>query len=384
MRMGAEVVPALQKTAAETTDPEVRQLAETALAQIEQDRLTGPSIITIKADRITPAELFARVSEQCGVKLETMPPNLFDSMRDNRLSIDIDHQPFWPAMKTMTEKTGLSLTGWNNDMKLTSGQNVQGPTVVSGPYQITATNIQRSRMVDLGSGASGNTFVVQLMIMAEPKLKMTRASGGAKLETAVDENGASLVPAGGDGRVDYGYYSSMGNMWHVQAALADVPNIGKRIATLRGSVEAVLCTRSERIEIAQVLDAKNVDKAIGDASITLVEVARRGNDGFELRLRARLNSASAVNANGGGGGGDLDWTRFPMQAIRLLDANGRQLQSRGSSASVTNNVYETTLQYAMLGLDGSPTGEPVTLVWDVPVETKPITIPFEFKDLPVP
>jgi hypothetical protein len=34
--------------------------------------------------------------------------------------------------------------------------------------------------------------------------------------------------------------------------------------------------------------------------------------------------------------------------------------------------------------DGEDLGEPAKLVWDVPVESQTVTVPFEFKDLPLP
>jgi hypothetical protein len=375
--LGLEAKDRLARLLKETADPELRSLAETALAQIEQNRLTGASIITIRDGQITLKELFSQISEQCGATLEPAPPNLFEQNRNATFAIDIDHEPFWSAMKQVTAKTGLSLNlrgGPGREVRIIGGQPpAQWPSVVSGPYQVTATRVSRTRTIDLGGNIDAQAqFVVQMTVTAEPKLRVVRAAGAAKLDAAVDENGASLVPGAG-ANAQFGYYSSIGNTWQVSVPLADAPNIGRRIATLRGSVDAAICTDVERLEIADILEARNLTRAIGDVRLTVLEISKKGEQ-YELRLRLEMTPATAS-----------DWSQIPMQEIMLVDADGTPLSRRGYSANGRNHTYDATILFARDRANpDKPAGEPAKLVWDFPTRTKPVSIPFEFKDLPIP
>jgi hypothetical protein len=280
-------------------------------------------------------------------------------------------------MKQVTAKTGLSLSlrgGPGREARIVGGQPAATwPSVVSGPYQVTATRVSRTRSIDLGGIIDAQAqFVVQMTVTAEPKLRVVRAAGAAKLDAAVDENGASLAP-GATANTQYGYYSSIGNTWQVSVPLADAPNLGRRIATLRGSVDAVICTDFERLEIPGILEARNLTRAIGDVRLTVVEASKKGEQ-YELRVRAEMTPATAS-----------DWSQVPMQEITLVDADGTPLPRRGYNASARNNVYEATLQFSRdRANQDKAAGEPAKLVWDFPTRTKPVNIPFEFMDLPVP
>lgn len=373
VRRGDEAMERLELLLKNTADPEVKSLAETAIAQIRENRRLGQSIITIRSESITPRELFRQLGEQAGVNFETAPPNLFDTQARAPVAIDIDHQPFWTAMRQINAATNITLSTWGNrEMKLTSGQHPQGPNFVTGPYMVVANRVSRSRTIDLGNQIGPqNQFVVHLTAFAEPKLRLVRATGAARVESAVDENGRSLALPNLDVN-QYGYYQQLGNAWQVSVPLSDIPNIGTRIATLKGSIAADLCTRFEHVEISDILSAKNVEKSVGDARVTLLDITRKG-DLFELRIRADMR------------GSDLDPSRLPINDVTLLDADGNALARRGSSGSGRNSSYEATVQFAAAQTpDGKKVGEPVRLVWDVPVEVRPITIPFEFSELPIP
>ncbi|HWB54414.1 MAG TPA: hypothetical protein VG722_09485, partial [Tepidisphaeraceae bacterium] len=77
-------------------------------------------------------------------------------------------------------------------------------------------------------------------------------------------------------------------------------------------------------------------------------------------------------------------THLGIGQISLLDAEGHQLRSRGpggGGGGPTHMIYTMTFDRAS---GRHPTGEPARLVWKVPISTKMIDIPFDFKDLPLP
>ena len=74
--MGDAIVSRLQKVAKETSSDEVRQRAESAIAQIAEGQITGPSLITMHLKDAPAKDAFAELSRQSGTNLQTMPPEL--------------------------------------------------------------------------------------------------------------------------------------------------------------------------------------------------------------------------------------------------------------------------------------------------------------------
>jgi hypothetical protein len=71
--------------------------------------------------------------------------------------------------------------------------------------------------------------------------------------------------------------------------------------------------------------------------------------------------------------------------LRVLDAAGGTWDSRGWSTTSNNNELSMEITYMRgNGPDGRPTGDPVKLEWEIPTETRDLTIPFEYTDLPLP
>jgi len=69
---------------------------------------------------------------------------------------------------------------------------------------------------------------------------------------------------------------------------------------------------------------------------------------------------------------------------KLLDAQDQPLQYNGGSASYGGDKISMTNQLSSAGFNGAKVGEPVRFLWEIPVETKTLMLPFELKDLPLP
>jgi hypothetical protein len=73
-----------------------------------------------------------------------------------------------------------------------------------------------------------------------------------------------------------------------------------------------------------------------------------------------------------------------MQAIQVTDADGKRYAFTGNSR--TGGTDRMTSAIVRFGNQNrtQPMGKPAKLSWTLPVETKEVRIPFEFKDLPIP
>ncbi|MBC8106438.1 MAG: hypothetical protein H7Z14_07610 [Anaerolineae bacterium] len=195
---GADAIPRLQGVVAESASEEARQRAVAAISRIRERLVTGPSLITLHMKNVAPRDVFAEISRQCGSNLQPLPPELWDSRPWNKVSFDFDRQPFWIVMRAIAEQTGMELKPWNNEglhlIQGTPAAAAGGRWTVTGPFLITLHRSSRKQEIDYGQGDAVNSdFVLSFSALAEPKLRVLRASYLAKLEEATDDREPSKL-----------------------------------------------------------------------------------------------------------------------------------------------------------------------------------------------
>jgi hypothetical protein len=71
---------------------------------------------------------------------------------------------------------------------------------------------------------------------------------------------------------------------------------------------------------------------------------------------------------------------YPQQTFRLVDERGMPLMRLGNGNSGGGpDQMDIDIQFQRQNWNGTENaGEPVKLLWEVPVETKEVSVPFEF------
>jgi hypothetical protein len=176
-----------------------------------------------------------------------------------------------------------------------------------------------------------------------------------------------------------GYSSGRQGVWQFQSSLDASAALGNKIDHLKGSVKFGVQAEMIKIEIPDVLNAKKVIKTAGDVKLTLEEVKKESNDRYTAKIVVSRPRNADSNSN------DLN-----VQGIQLLDADGKPLDNQGYGGNGgANGEYTYTMnfgrneRYGRNGREVKP-GVPAKLVWEVPTKVTEITVPFEFKDLPLP
>ena len=203
VQYGLDIRPRLNAALRETKDEEVRTRVEAALRQIEENRATGASLITLHMKGAKPAEVFAEIARQASADLRPSPVNLWESKSFPAIDIDMDRVPFWQAIGNICDKFGLAPQN-NMAMEMVIGEKSAGPklwgeapSVISGPFLVVCASINRSHSIDLNQAKNvRRTCTVQFMIYPEPKMRVLQGTHAVRIEEAVDENGNTLaIPA---------------------------------------------------------------------------------------------------------------------------------------------------------------------------------------------
>jgi hypothetical protein len=322
-----------------------------------------------------PKAVFAELSRQCYAELKPFPDNLWEMPGGSKVTIDIDHQPFWTAMKQITDKTGIDLQQYNEGSRLMRGGfRMNSPyTTVRGPFLVLATQVDYSQTVMLANGGGANAnFALHLVAYSEPKIQVLSSTSAVKLEEAVDDAGNSLMPIGPDNR---GYYGGSGGTWNLYAQLHHPDHPGQKIARIRGSAKFVIQTKSQKIEIPAA-SIKETAQVIGDMPVVIHDLKKNGEI-WELRLSATPDALGNR------------WAQLQQSVqsrLQIVDAQGQPLDHRGMSSRGGTNGIEFTIMFSPSNRpnDNRASTDPKKLLWEVPTGTKEISVPFDFKDVPMP
>lgn len=387
VRYGAEARPYLRKLLAATNDPEARTRAEAAVAQIEEDRATGASVVTLHVKDAPADQVLAELSRQGMFAIPVMPENLFKQEHVNvpKLTMDFDRQPFWMAMRAFCEKTQLRINAMGGDRKFVVMQggddSLLGMAAYSGPFMVVANSVTRSSSIALGRDKTpAKSLGVQISVYAEPKLNVMGHDYYLRLTEATDDRGNSLLIPG-----QYGAYGSMGQdtscRWTLGTSLAIPDNLGTRLVRLKGFSRVLMQTKSQTWEVAA--DAVPTSGAAGPAPAKsiggrkyVVEELKGTGDAYELKFTLlREGPAGRVE----------EWQQYGRGVrVSLVDAQGRSLAGRGYNGGGSEEKLTYTYTFARDLDTGVKAGPPVKVVVEVPTEAREVEVPFEFRDVPLP
>jgi hypothetical protein len=372
---GEDAKPFIQELVQLATNDEARKNAQSALAAIDENRLIGPSYLTLHFKNASPADVFAEISRQCFAPLATAPDNLFQQEPFPKVTVDADHEPFWAVVPRLCQQLGVDFRQYQGDTRLMRNGGVQtdGVNHLEGAFLIVATQISYSRTRAFAGHAQQTQFGMQLVIYPEPKLKVLRGSGAIQVSQAEDDRGNSLVPDGSSPGAWSGFMGNGG--WSLFAPLHYPKTIGTRIRHFRGTTSFVIQVESQKIEIRDLASLRPVTRLVYNMQVHFEDMKKVG-DTWKLHLH--LNQPNF---------GGSDWQQFMegvQNRMQILDADGNALDHRGMSTSANNAMVDVTLDFARSNrMDGQPCGDPVRLVWEVPTKTRELTVPIDFKDLPL-
>ena len=423
VRMGPAGRPLIHKLLSDPNlrDPEVRSRLETALRRIDDNRTAGPSYLTLHVKDAAPGDVATELARQAGAAIPVRPDDLWDQPRLPRITLDLERQPYWGAMRRFAAQASVAVAltedGWALQRAAGgSTLSLETPAVRHGPFLVLASEVWRSRSVkplaapeqNAFDGKAGDIlaserdqFGITLTVLGEPKLRVLRAADTVRLTEALDDRGHSLLPQPGEAGAAATLRGGR-TAWVYGVPLRYPPERpGRRIARLNGTIPFTLQTSAERLELDDVIAAGRVTRELKGGRITAHVTEAPDGKTFTLMLTiARPLSAedgaaapqpddAAAPQPGGAPAERLTrWMVYQHSAqrwLRLEDAAGRPLPRTGFGSRVLGDDVELTLHFTRPAEGGrNQPGPPKKLTWDLPTATEEVEVEFEFKDLPMP
>jgi hypothetical protein len=349
-----------------------------------------PSVITMHYKDAPLQGVLEDFVHQAGADMGIERRQIVNYAKSRRISIDLDHADFWTALHAISDGAGLRPQPYLTDSRMVFEANANANAMfggfdmfsdaakASGAFLIIPWECWLNRAVDYEQeGDSPSDFGMKLIVMPEPKLHVIGPANQQWMRECVDEEGQSLV---GNSRQSRFFETGRGWWWIMRANLREIPHMGQRIARLRGELKFVVQSKSELIEIDDPANLKDLTRTIGTRTITFKELA---NQNGQWRLRLSITDSAKPGgrpvANIFSGLQILDAQNQPYRQIGIsLNRHGQQ-----SEASLIFIGYANNGMMDRLG-EVASLGPPKMLRWEVPTQTRLITVPFELNDLALP
>jgi hypothetical protein len=391
-----DVESRLRRLLRETRDDEAASRAQAALRLIAENKAAGPTAITLHLKDADAKTAFTALAKTSGIDIGTEPPDLWaqkpaGGVGASPITLDADSQPFWSVFRDLCRQARVEPDfGDNGRFKLlesTDGKWAATPAVVAGPVLIRAVKITETRALEFADPANPElSRQLEMNFYIEPRLRVLADAFAARIESAIDDQGKSLMPAppaAGEAAADDQELTNVADtsrLWELDVPLTCPANGGgRRIASLKGSVRLKIPVKLQTLEIADVLTAPETPRAIAGRRLTF-HSAHKVKGGYEVKVTLFKGALD-----------DADWQQWatPRDFLRLVDASGLPILFTSVSDAQGNDQQTTlTLQFenpnnAPNGI-GGPVGPPARLLWDIPIDSKELRVPFEFKDLALP
>ena len=262
------------------------------LQQQSAEAAAQASPITLHDPAMRLSKILAEMQKQSGNAIVDARRQSGPPPADPELKVDFDKTPFWRALDDVLDRAGLGVYAFGqqrgiNVVSRSRGHSPRGSHAsYSGPFRFEPVRIVASRDLRVSAGGA---LTLAVEVAWEPRLRPIGLKQRMADVTARDENGHLLAVDDPKTEIEAIMPSDAAAV-ELDLSLALPPQRVKEIASFRGSLRAMVPGKIETFRFSDLLTAKNVEKRIAGATVTLEQV-RKNDDLWEVRIRVRFDDA---------------------------------------------------------------------------------------------
>ena len=339
----------------------------------------GASLVTLQGKGMRLTEALRAIQAQTGNVINDLREANGEEATNPALDLDIAAKPFFEALDIVTARGGVTMTPYTGDGTIgimAGGMMDQAPNMpapakpliqYSGPFRIELKQFANTRDFNTAAASASTQFEV----LWEPRLRPMLL--GIKNEDLViiDDQGRKIEPQvkeeAGETALKAGNCAA-----EVNLALNSPERSAIKIASfkVKGSVTVPSGMKMFRFPN---LTGKNVTQKQGDISVTLEST----------EVDEQLWKVSLVVAYPESGPAFASYRQGLFNnRLWLQKSDGSRFEQNGGYNNTGSDDARIGFEYLFVDAPGKPSDH--ALVYETPSKIVPITLEFEFKDIPLP
>lgn len=379
--MGPVVEPQIRDMLKQDLSDEARARLQHILDHFEDVRALHAQI-TMHYTNAPLGQVLNDLAGQCGGDLEVRDPPLTSYAQARTISVDLDNADFWHALKTICDAgalapqirpnvAGLSLIPSEGRVPIPINMvNFFSPySRITGGLLIAPRNCAEAGSYNYGLDRSDRSSVMLMIdVVAEPKMSIIGELNTDWLKQCEDEKGHSLATPMQVQPLFYANLRPRQMWWQLRVSLTPTPDMGTKIAILRGEFKVFVQTKAENFEIDNLSAAQSVTKTDGDLTVIVHNIEKTPPT---YRLDISLQGPG-VRA------GDPAVNEL-ISSLEVLDDTGQPMQRQMFRSGASAGGLDLSMGYFAVGNNA-----PAKLRWGRTLEKRRISVPFELDNLPLP
>jgi hypothetical protein len=232
--------------------------------------------------------------------------------------------------------------------------------------------IMHSRDINYAAGGSQKNDSLTMEVLLDPRVHAAQLDT-PRITVAEDEHGLSLVSRRGSAPNQF-FQGGNQQQWmtNFSVPLVFPPHYGATLARLEGTVEAHLPNQEDQLQVPDLVKSVGASAAAANRKVRVLACSFDGKNTITLHVhltRAPMSDGHPL--------GTLLWE---FGTARIIDSAGQPLVPDGHGLGTDSDV-DWQGSFSTINKAAKP---PFILRWPVTTIMEPVTIPFKFKDLPLP
>jgi hypothetical protein len=354
-------------------------------AKVEPDAADAPTCISLHVKNAKPAKVLKEISDQAHTIVAGWPDVFWTGQQPGvipNVTLDLDHVTFWTAIQQVCAITHSHPQyigqGQPGDVSLIMGN--AGTWDQEGLFAFVPMTINHSSQVDLIDGSQTRDDSMMLSVFIDPRVHLA-GWDSPRITVAEDEHGLSMLsrsvlPPGPnfDFLPQSGPYVGAPPRWSINTSLplAFPAHRGDVLARLGGTMLFRLHDMGSLLQIDDLTNAVGKSTTVADQTATVTACTFDGNTTVTLHVRLSRKT-------GAGGSHGAEPVLHEFDSARIVDAAGQQLVPSGHGTGTDAQIdWEATFT------GKKPAKPPFSLRLPITTPHAPMTVTFNFKDLPLP
>ncbi|AWM37283.1 hypothetical protein C1280_09760 [Gemmata obscuriglobus] len=340
-----------------------------AAAEPSKPPVPAPTAVTFAKAGAPLGEVVAELSKQSGVPI-AVPPLLVNA----KCGAAFDKAPFWSALQQSADTSGARIVVRESGarVELLPRGDSKEIAATSGPFRVVAKGVTGRALLDAGA-----TFhEVALLAHWEPRLKVYRIDTTPRVSKVTDDRGSKLRDTGGSAQV-----LPSGATAEMKVQIEGVPRTAQRLTALAGAFHATVADRLLEFKFEAPGGALPPPQTLGGVTGALKKLQKKGNT-WEVVLELGYPSGQPVFQSFEG----QPWLRDNRLRLRSPDGNFVTIDEYEIPQPEQTSPLRVIHRFDENAKAGfaNPTGKGWALVYETPAPLADVTVPFEFKDVPLP